>query len=217
LKRETQARFQRLFNDDALHVQHATRDSCSERVAHDMAAAASVSCALHACAADEGRGSRRAWHVTDKSRGRVRLKENGGRGGVAKGVRHLQPAAQAPAWPSFSNLHPIYLLKQIHKAIVDSGAAEIITKLPEGLETEMSATFSNLSVGQRQRLVIARAFLRNAPLLFLDEPTSALDVRSEELVTEAIGRLRHGRDHNASAPRRTASAAIEMRASRALL
>ena len=76
---------------------------------------------------------------------------------------------------------------------MDSGAAEIITKLPEGLETEMSATFSNLSVGQRQRLVIARAFLRNAPLLFLDEPTSALDVRSEELVTEAIGRLRHGR------------------------
>ena len=136
---------------------------------------------------------------------------------MAKGMRHLQPAAQAPAWPSFSNLHPMYLLQEIQKAIVDSGAAEIITKLPEGLETEMSATFSNLSVGQRQRLVIARAFLRNAPLLFLDEPTSALDVRSEELVTEAIGRLRHGRDHNASAPRRTAAAAIEMRASSALL
>jgi len=86
-------------------------------------------------------------------------------------------------------LHP----QEIQKAIVDSGAAEIVAKLPEGLETEMSATFSNLSVGQRQRLVIARAFLRNAPLLLLDEPTSALDVRSEELVTEAIGRLRAGR------------------------
>jgi ABC-type multidrug transport system fused ATPase/permease subunit len=83
--------------------------------------------------------------------------------------------------------------QDIQKAIADSGAAEIIAKLPEGLETEMSATFSNLSVGQRQRLVIARAFLRNAPLLLLDEPTSALDVRSEELVTEAIGRLRAGR------------------------
>lgn len=86
-------------------------------------------------------------------------------------------------------LHP----QEIQKAIVDSGAAEIVAKLPEGLETEMSATFSNLSVGQRQRLVIARAFLRNAPILLLDEPTSALDVRSEELVTEAIGRLRAGR------------------------
>jgi len=83
--------------------------------------------------------------------------------------------------------------QQIQKAIADSGAAEIIQKLPDGLETQMSSTFSNLSVGQRQRLVIARAFLRDAPLLFLDEPTSALDVRSEELVTEAIGRLRHGR------------------------
>jgi ABC-type multidrug transport system fused ATPase/permease subunit len=83
--------------------------------------------------------------------------------------------------------------QELQKAITDSGAAEIVAKLPEGLETEMSATFSNLSVGQRQRLVIARAFLRNAPILLLDEPTSALDVRSEELVTEAIGRLRLGR------------------------
>lgn len=84
-------------------------------------------------------------------------------------------------------------VQDIQKAIADSGAAEIIAKLPEGLETEMSSTFSNLSVGQRQRLVIARAFLRNAPLLLLDEPTSALDVRSEELVTQAISRLRLGR------------------------
>ena len=84
-------------------------------------------------------------------------------------------------------------VQELQKAITDSGAAEIVAKLPEGLETEMSATFSNLSVGQRQRLVIARAFLRDAPILLLDEPTSALDVRSEELVTEAIGRLRIGR------------------------
>ncbi len=87
----------------------------------------------------------------------------------------------------------ILVSQDIQKAINDSGAAEIVAKLPDGLETEMSATFSNLSVGQRQRLVIARAFLRNAPILLLDEPTSALDVRSEELVTEAIGRLRLGR------------------------
>ena len=83
--------------------------------------------------------------------------------------------------------------KEIDHAIQESGAAEIIQKLPDGLETKMAAGTTNLSVGQRQRLIIARAFLRNAPLLLLDEPTSALDVRSEELVTEAIGRLRHGR------------------------
>jgi ABC-type multidrug transport system fused ATPase/permease subunit len=83
--------------------------------------------------------------------------------------------------------------KEIEHAIQESGAAEIIQKLPDGLETKMAAGTTNLSVGQRQRLIIARAFLRNAPLLLLDEPTSALDVRSEELVTEAIGRLRQGR------------------------
>ena len=83
--------------------------------------------------------------------------------------------------------------KEIDHAIQESGAAEIIQKLPDGLETKMAAGTTNLSVGQRQRLIIARAFLRNAPLLLLDEPTSALDVRSEELVTEAIGRLRQGR------------------------
>ena len=120
-----------------------------------------------------------------------------GKPDATEDVRCATAALCAAVAPQISRL-PMCLMRALHpqeiqKAIVDSGAAEIVAKLPEGLETEMSATFSNLSVGQRQRLVIARAFLRNAPILLLDEPTSALDVRSEELVTEAIGRLRAGR------------------------
>jgi ABC-type multidrug transport system fused ATPase/permease subunit len=52
--------------------------------------------------------------------------------------------------------------------------------------TGLSAAGSGLSVGQKQRIAIARAFLRPSPILLLDEPTAALDAKSEELVTAAI-------------------------------
>lgn len=50
----------------------------------------------------------------------------------------------------------------------------------------LSAAGSGLSIGQKQRIAIARAFLRPSPILLLDEPTAALDAKSEELVTAAI-------------------------------
>lgn len=72
-------------------------------------------------------------------------------------------------------------------------AHEFIDALPDGYETVVGELGVTLSGGQRQRIAIARALLKNAPILVLDEATSALDARSESLVQEAIDRLMEGR------------------------
>ena len=65
--------------------------------------------------------------------------------------------------------------------------------MPHGYETVLSEGGKELSSGQRQRLAIARAFLKDAPILLLDEPTSALDRLSESLVFDGLHTLRQGR------------------------
>ena len=73
--------------------------------------------------------------------------------------------------------------------------------LPEGYDTLIGERGDTLSGGQRQRIAIARALVRNAPILILDEPTSGLDVRSERLVLDAVERLMAGRtDHRHRPP-----------------
>jgi ATP-binding cassette subfamily B protein/subfamily B ATP-binding cassette protein MsbA len=69
---------------------------------------------------------------------------------------------------------------------------DLVVSLPQGYDTVLGDTAS-LSEGEKQRLTIARAILRDAPILILDEPTSALDVETEALVMEGIGRLTRGR------------------------
>ena len=72
-------------------------------------------------------------------------------------------------------------------------AHEFIMRLPKGYASEIGDGGVGLSGGERQRLSVARALLKNAPILILDEPTSALDAISEERVFNALGRLREGR------------------------
>ncbi len=70
---------------------------------------------------------------------------------------------------------------------------QFVERLPKGYATPVAETGATLSGGERQRLGVARALLKNAPILILDEPTSALDAISEEVVFDALRRLRAGR------------------------
>jgi subfamily B ATP-binding cassette protein MsbA len=82
---------------------------------------------------------------------------------------------------------------EIVEAAQLANAHEFIERMPNGYETIVGERGTNLSGGQRQRLGIARALIRNSPILILDEPTAALDVDAEERVMEALERLMKGR------------------------
>jgi ABC-type multidrug transport system fused ATPase/permease subunit/aminoglycoside phosphotransferase (APT) family kinase protein len=83
--------------------------------------------------------------------------------------------------------------REIEAAAKDANADEFIRDLPKGYDTVIGERGSTLSGGQQQRIAIARALIRNAPILILDEPMTGLDVESEAKVREALDRLMAGR------------------------
>jgi subfamily B ATP-binding cassette protein MsbA len=99
----------------------------------------------------------------------------------------------APVWQNIAYGRPGCTRAEIMKAAELANAAEFIEKLPDGYDTMLGERGMTLSGGQRQRIAIARAVIRNTPILLLDEPTSGLDSASEKLVFEALDRLMEGR------------------------
>jgi ATP-binding cassette, subfamily B, bacterial len=82
---------------------------------------------------------------------------------------------------------------QVVAAAHAANADAFIARLPDGYDTVVGERGMRLSGGERQRISLARAFLRDAPVLILDEPTSAVDAATERLISEALGRLVQGR------------------------
>jgi len=97
---------------------------------------------------------------------------------VADNIAYGRPGADHAAIESAARLARIH---------------DMVVRLPEGYQTQLGEAGVILSEGEKQRITIARALLRDAPILILDEPTSALDVETEALVMEAIERLMEGR------------------------
>jgi len=83
--------------------------------------------------------------------------------------------------------------EEVIEAAKRASALEFIESLDNGWETVVGERGGRLSGGQRQRIAVARAFLRNAPILILDEATSALDTESEAQIQESLEELLHGR------------------------
>src|SRR6266550_1559730 len=82
---------------------------------------------------------------------------------------------------------------QIVAAAQAANAHEFIERLPQGYGTEVGERGVKLSGGQRQRIALARAFLKDSPVLILDEPTSSVDAKTESAIVEALERLKQGR------------------------
>ncbi|HEY1494053.1 MAG TPA: ABC transporter ATP-binding protein [Candidatus Solibacter sp.] len=84
-------------------------------------------------------------------------------------------------------------MEEIVRAAEQANASEFIDKMPDGYDTVVGERGVTLSGGQKQRIAIARALIRNLPILILDEPTSGLDAESEQLVFDALDRLMEGK------------------------
>lgn len=110
------------------------------------------------------------------------------------GVVFQDPALfSGTVYENISYANPLASKKDVITAAKDANAHEFIEKFEKCYETQIGERGLKLSGGQKQRIAIARALLKNAPILILDEATSSLDSKSEAMVQEALGRLMKGR------------------------
>jgi ABC-type multidrug transport system fused ATPase/permease subunit len=84
-------------------------------------------------------------------------------------------------------------MDQVISAAEAANAHDFITQLPQGYDTELGERGVKLSGGERQRIAVARAFIKDAPILILDEPTSSIDSKTEAVILDALDRLMEGR------------------------
>jgi ATP-binding cassette subfamily B protein/subfamily B ATP-binding cassette protein MsbA len=136
----------------------------------------------------------------DPTQGRVLLDGNDLRDLKIKNLRdQISMVLQEPFLFPFSIADNIAYGKpsasrhEIEAAARNANAHDFIQKLPRGYDTVLGERGETLSGGERQRLSIARALLKNAPVLILDEPTGALDAETEKSILEALERLMAGR------------------------
>jgi ATP-binding cassette subfamily B protein len=97
---------------------------------------------------------------------------------IAENIAYAKPEATEP---------------EIIAAARAANVHEFISQLKQGYQTEVGERGVQLSGGERQRISLARAFLKDAPILILDEPTSSVDVKTESVIMDAMQRLMHGR------------------------
>jgi ATP-binding cassette subfamily B protein len=99
-------------------------------------------------------------------------------GSIASNIRYGKPDAP---------------MEEVIEAAKAANSHEFISALPDGYETMLGEGGAKISGGERQRIAVARAFLRDAPILILDEPTSSIDSHTESVILEALDRLMEGR------------------------
>ena len=84
-------------------------------------------------------------------------------------------------------------MDEVIEAAKSAGAHDFIERLPQGYETVLGERGAQLSGGERQRICVARAFIKDAPILILDEPTSSIDSKTEAIILDSLERLMAGR------------------------
>ena len=136
----------------------------------------------------------------DPQSGRIKIDGEDIRGYKLKSVREqisfvLQETIlfHGSIWDNIAYGRPDATQDEIIRAATEANAHEFIEKLPEGYSTVVGERGATLSGGQRQRIAIARAIIRDTPILILDEPTSGLDSSSEQAVIDALYRLMEGK------------------------
>ncbi len=136
----------------------------------------------------------------DPAKGTVKIDGQDLRGFTLKSLRDQISYVQQetvlfdePIWKNIAYGKPEATRAEIEEAAKLANADEFIRKMPKGYDTLVGERGAALSGGQRQRIGIARAIIRNSPILILDEATSGLDAQSEALIVEALDRLMKGK------------------------